>query len=112
MKSRDLIFECGWLWRKRKKIVNVHFTLAHDVHSLFVVYVSMMNVGDFVISIHIDFSHNIIHIHNSVLWDWQYSMKYSSHSLCPKFQSNKMDPNLVQEEVVHYLLFKTKSDKS
>jgi hypothetical protein len=23
---------------------------------------------------------NIIHIHNNVLWDWQYSMKYSLYS--------------------------------
>jgi hypothetical protein len=24
--------------------------------------------------------HNIIQVHNSVLWDLQYSMKYTSHS--------------------------------
>ena len=27
-----------------------------------------------------DQEHNVIHLYNNVMWDWQYYMKYSSHS--------------------------------
>ena len=39
------------------------------------------------------FTHNIIRIHNSFMWDWQYYMEYSIiHTKCEEYLQNTISP--------------------